>query len=395
MTTMETAYQESDSGAVSKGVIRLPVPTLLQRTLMSWLLRTWNTPIHDITPRGVRHLLQLCSRVYRLGLRRDQGRSLFRKRNLPAGVISVGNLTTGGTGKTPFTLWLSAYLDSMGLSHGILSRGYGRKGSEASVVPTIGETGPLVPLFGDEPVLMSRSTAGVPVWVGRDRWKSGMAAIQDSSPQILLLDDGFQHLSLARDLDLVLLDAHSPFGNGSILPLGPLREPIAHLARADAFILTRARDPDMVVRTRSFLTGLFPGRPIFRCRHRLTGFSTGPGGQSLGSDCLVGERAAAFAGLGNNAGFFRSLREKGVDLVEEFHFPDHHPYGMNDLAAIFHVASQKDAHLLVTTEKDWVRLPSEIQGSVISVRVELDFGEEHEDLCRWLDDRLSHLTPHS
>lgn len=371
------------------------IPTLLQRSVHGWLLRNWNTPIHRITPRWIRLLLEFGSHVYEWGLRRDQARSLAGRRRLPVTVISVGNLTTGGTGKTPFTLWLSAHLDSRGLSHCILSRGYGRKGSEASPVPEVGDTGPLVPLFGDEPVLMSRRAAGVPVRAGRDRWKSGMRAIRDSRPRILLLDDGFQHLSLARDLDLVLLDAHNPFGNGSLLPLGPLREPIAHLARAGAFILTRARDPDQVARTRSLLMGLFPGRPVFGCRHRTEGFSAGLGGPSLGLDRLVGRRVAAFAGLGNNVSFFQSLREAGIDLVGEFHFPDHHPYGMVDLEAIFQAALRNGAHVLVTTEKDWVRLPAEFQGSVLTARVGLDFGEEHEDLCRWLDDRLLDLMPHS
>ncbi len=369
--------------------------TTFRRILTAWLFHTWNTPIHRVTPLGGRLLLELGSRAYEWGLRRDQALSLSRRRTLPVSVISVGNLTTGGTGKTPFTLWLSAYLHSRGFPHGILSRGYGRKGSEVSVVPKFGETGPLVPLFGDEPVFMSRSVTGVPVWVGRDRWKSGMAAIRDSGPRILLLDDGFQHLSLARDLDLVLLDAHNPFGNRSLLPLGPLREPVAHLARADAFILTRARDPDQVARTQVLLRELFPGRPIFCCRHHLAGFSAGPDGLFFGLDCLAAKRVAAFSGLGNNAGFFQSLREGGIDLIEAFPFPDHHPYRMEDLEAIFRLASQKGAQVLVTTEKDWVRLPSEVQGSVLAARVELNFGEEHEDLCRWLDDRLSHLMPRS
>ncbi|NTV43717.1 MAG: tetraacyldisaccharide 4'-kinase, partial [Syntrophobacteraceae bacterium] len=323
------------------------------------------------------------------GLRRDQARSLSRRRRLPAFVISVGNLTTGGTGKTPFTLWLSSYLASRERSHAILSRGYGRAGTRTAPVPQGGEPDSQVPLFGDEPVLLSRNTAHAPVWVGRDRWASGREALLDSGPGILILDDGFQHLSLARDLDLVLLDAHRPFGNGFLLPLGPLREPIAHLARADAFILTRAQNQEKVARTQSRLRALFPGKPIFCCRHRLTGFSAGLGNRSLGLDCLAGKRVAAFAGLGNNAAFFQSLREHSIDVVEEIHFPDHHPYGRDDMETIFRLSSMKRAHVLVTTEKDWVRLPPPVQWSVLTARLRLDFGEEHEGLCRYLDERLS------
>lgn len=370
------------------------VAQAFRRSLTAWLLGVWDTPVHRVRPEIALPFLRLGSRIYAWGLRRDQARSISRRRALPAFVISVGNLTTGGTGKTPFTLWLSAYLASRGRSHAILSRGFGRRGSRTARVPSGGETCSQVRSFGDEPVLLSRNAPHTPVWVGRDRWISGRAALSESQPGTLILDDGFQHLILARNLDLVLLDAHSPFGNGSLLPLGPLREPVTHLARADAFVLTRAQDLEKVDGTRSRLRSLFPGKPVFSCRHRLTRFSNGPANRSPGLECLWGKRVAAFAGLGNNAAFFRDLRELGIDVVEEIHFPDHHLYGRRDMECIFRLSSKKRAHVLATTEKDWVRLPRTVQGAVLPVGLQLDFGDEYESLCRYLDVRLAvHVCP--
>lgn len=310
-------------------------------------------------------------------------------RGLPAFVISVGNVVVGGTGKTPFTLWLAETLQHRGYSIAILSRGYGRKGSEVLRVPESGETLPFLRTYGDEPVLMARKIRGVSVWVGRERYRAGLAAWQAVRPQVLILDDGFQHLALERDLDLLLLDAERPFGNGELLPLGPLREPVSHLARADAFILTRAQDAERTAETCRMLENRFPGRPVFACSHRLTEPTVAQGKAHVPYTKLWEGRVAAFAGIARPDSFFDALRLQGVFPVHEWAFPDHHHYSREDLGEILETVRQKDVRWLITTEKDMVRLPSWFQSFTLAAGLKLDFGSDPTALCRLLDERLT------
>jgi tetraacyldisaccharide 4'-kinase len=325
---------------------------------------------------------------YLRGLNRDQQRARSRARGLPAFVISVGNVVVGGTGKTPLTLWLADTIHRRGYSVAILSRGYGRKGSDVAKVPDSGETLPLTRLYGDEPVLMARKIHGVSVWVGRERYRAGLAAWQSLRPQVLILDDGFQHLALERDLDLVLLDAGHPFGNGEILPLGPLREPVSNLARADAFILTRAQDPEQTAKTRRLLEKRFPGKPVLACSHRLTEPTAGLGETPVPYERLSNASVAAFAGIARPEAFFEALRRKGVYPVREWAFQDHHGYSREELREILETVRQKNIHSLITTEKDTVRLPSWFQSFTLAAGLELDFGADLSSFRRILDDRL-------
>jgi tetraacyldisaccharide 4'-kinase len=315
---------------------------------------------------------------------------------LPAFVISVGNLVVGGTGKTPLTLLIAEYLHQRGLRVAILSRGYGRSNADAAKVPDSGETYSLVRLYGDEPVLMARKVPGVPVWVGRDRYHTGLLALKASHPQVLILDDGFQHLSLQRDVDLVLLDAHSPFGNGKVLPFGPLREPVEHLERASAFVLTRAENPDRTRATRNLLTERFPGRPVFACRRRLTEPAADLGGSRAALGHLAGVPVGAFAGIAHPESFFRALRLSGVKPDREWAFPDHHKYGRGDICELLDRVGQDGIRVLVTTEKDFVRLPSWFQSITLAAGLELDFGADHsvfrEALDSWTETQQTSWT---
>ena len=255
-----------------------------QLGLSSRLQRSWYAFPPLPLPWPLRCLLALGASLYGAGLHRDQGRALQQRRELPAHVISVGNLVVGGTGKTPMCLWLARFLHSLGWKPAILSRGYRRQQGGTVRVPSTGESSPAVLAFGDEPVLLAHQAQPVPVWVGKDRWRAGALAIARDDANVLILDDGFQHLSLKRNLDLVLLDARTPLGNGAILPLGPLREPPEHLERADAIVLTRADIPEATSQTRAMIIGRFPGKPVFSCssssdrpagRARWSGPSTG------------------------------------------------------------------------------------------------------------------------
>ncbi|MEN6483769.1 MAG: tetraacyldisaccharide 4'-kinase [Syntrophobacteraceae bacterium] len=375
---------------MSEGTGASPLDAGVRGAVHRRIVRLWHAADGvSSLPAPARGALQLFSKVYEAGLRRNQQRQIESRLRLPATVVSIGNLVAGGTGKTPLVLWIAEHLQRLGRSPAILSRGYGRSTKETSEVPATGDLSRQASLFGDEPVLMARKASPVPVWVGRDRRRSGRASILAGGADILLLDDGFQHLALVRDLDLVLLDARNPFGNGSLLPLGPLREPVAHLERADAIILTRADDSGTAEKNRAMLERMFPGKPLFCCRHRLSGFRAGLGGALIPASSLRGRRALAFAGIASPDSFFESLRETGVNLIASISFPDHHPYAPGDMLRIAAASADLQSELLITTQKDFVRLPDVLQQAVLTAELRIDFGRHHEAFCSFLDAKCS------
>jgi tetraacyldisaccharide 4'-kinase len=242
--------------------------------------------------------------------------------------------------------------------------------------------------YGDEPVLMAYRAKSIPVWVGKDRWRSGNLAIQAGGADTLIMDDGFQHLALDRSLDIVLLDAQNPFGNGALLPLGPLREPPAHLQRADAIVLTRAEPPAESAKTRSRITSLFPGKPVFSCIHRLAGLRREIDGDCLPLTALEGKKAVAFAGIARPESFFQHLRQAGVVLSGTFAFPDHYRYLRDDMLMLVKAMRESEARFLLSTEKDFFRIPPEFQAFTLATVVEIDFLLDHEAFCGFLIERL-------
>lgn len=364
--------------------------TRIHRSLSSWAWSLWQDPDGPCLLNPIHATLWTMSGLYRLGLALDQRRKRGRQHKLPAFVVSVGNIEVGGTGKTPFTLWLAETLQKAGARVAVLSRGYGRRAEAVARLPQgtmdsqvwEGAAGK----YGDEPVLLARRLPSVPVWVGRSRFIAGQKAMERDGPSVLILDDGFQHLGLHRDLDLVLLDAGQPFGNGHLLPLGSLREPIDHLSRASALVLTRATDEPAAARTRSFLAERFPGKPVFGCRHRLTMLASGVGHSPVPRGSLQGRRAVAFAGLARPEPFFESLGRliSGFAVVEAHAFPDHHAYTREDGEWLLARMRRCGASALVTTEKDWVRLPASLQSQVLSAAMELDFGADLKTLQDYL-----------
>lgn len=318
-------------------------------------------------------MLGAASTIYGWGLAGRQSAALGRRKRLPAFVISVGNLVAGGTGKTPFTLLLAETLRERGLRPAVLSRGYGRTSRDVARVPTEGDTRSLVPLFGDEPVLMARKAPFVPIWVGRERIRAGWEAIRTSRANVLIMDDGFQHVSLERDLDLVLLDASHPFGNGRLLPAGPLREPISSLNRADAFILTRADTAHCTTRTRDHLARLFPEKPAFACRHRLERFHMALNADEIPLSLLRETPTLAFAGIARPESFFQGLRALGIPLRAAVPLPDHKYPSATDLLSLLHQCKKAGARVLITTEKDWVRLPADLQPFVATAELRLEY----------------------
>ncbi len=288
-------------------------------------------------------LYGLVARVRALLYRRGVLRS-FRA-GVP--VISIGNLSVGGTGKTPVTDYLLKHLLQRGRRVAVVSRGYGRTGTEPVVVVSAGE-GPLVGADrgGDEPVLLAKRNPGAVVIVAPDRRQGISRAIREFAAEVIVLDDGFQHLRVRRDLDILLLDATRPFGNGYPLPLGNLREFPSAAARADLVMLTRSAGDEDVDAGQ---------KPVLHVGYRLAGVAVSAAGEEIALDRLAPGRIGLFAGIADPERFFDSVRQAGIRPVETLSFADHAVYGSHDLAKLHAFATRCD--VLLTTEKDLIKLP--------------------------------------
>jgi tetraacyldisaccharide 4'-kinase len=311
-------------------------------------------------------------------------------RRLPVPVIGVGNLTVGGTGKTPLVMEVVKALQGLGLPCAVISRGYGGQVKDGVAWVSRGQ-GPLMDAAqaGDEPVLLAKRLA-VPVAVGPDRFLVGQEVVRRLGPCVLVGDDLFQHRGLHRDLDLVALDAAQPLGNGRLLPRGPLREPSRGLRRASAIVLTHADDPDREQATRTWLRAFWGRGPVLSCRHRVSGLHDLEG-RELSRDVWIGQRVLAFCGLGAPEKFARGLGGLGLEVASLQAFGDHHPFLAADLAGLWQKAQAFGATALVTSEKDWVRLPPDLpQGiEVWTTRLELDFTPGGPSLAQVLPWGLS------
>ena len=314
----------------------------------------WSAP-----PGGVRAaLLYGPEQIYRAGVRLrnalfDAG--LARAVRLPCAVLSIGNLTVGGTGKTPLVAYIAALLREAGYRPGVLSRGYRRRGGRAPLLVSNGRALCADPdEAGDEPFLIARDNPAVPVAVGADRVRAGRVLLRATSCEVFVLDDAFQHRRIARDLDLLLVDGRDPWGNGRMLPLGPLREPVSSACRADALIVTRSegRLPEAVVR---ILERHNPGVAVFHTRMEPRGFVRSDG-ESIAPTSLRGLRAYVFCGIARPERFEEDLGRLGVRLAGTRRFPDHHHFGSRDLESLAREARALAAEILVTTEKDLVRI---------------------------------------
>lgn len=296
-------------------------------------------------------------------------------KSLPCKVVSLGNITIGGTGKTPMAIWLAEFLTSKDIKVAILSRGY--RGTASHTVNTVSNGHDVFSRphdVGDEPILMARRLKGVPVLAGQNRFKAGQQAISHFGAKVLILDDGFQHMALKRDMDFVLLDAANPMGNGYLLPRGPLREPASHLKRVHAFILTRCDQARNIEKTTSTLANTFPKIPIFKSVHRPYKLCT------LGEDTLIdagvlsGKRILAFSGIANAHAFMTMLKSIGLNVVQFKEYPDHHNYLRKELQHIQSEALALGVEAIITTEKDVVRIedrwPNKLPLSFLAINME-------------------------
>ncbi|MBN1895694.1 tetraacyldisaccharide 4'-kinase [bacterium] len=320
-----------------------------------------------------------------------------RIRRLPAFLIALGNITVGGTGKTPAAVMIGSMLRRQGLRVGILSRGYGRTEKDTQAVSDGSRllTGP--EQAGDEPVLLSMLLPDVPVLVGADRVESGRLAVERFGCNALILDDAFQHRCIARDLNLVLIDAVNPWGNGWMLPAGPLREPVSSLKRADAVLLARADQAVSCERTRTLIRK-WTQAPVFEAVHQPVTWVLPGGIEEKPLDFLDGRSVFAFAGIGHPESFLRTLEGIGVSCAGFKRYGDHHPYSMNDLRKLAGKAFNSGASCLVTTEKDGIRLPRVWNPPVpvycLRIRFEMR-GEDRDRFHEWLVERLQKKTAYS
>ncbi len=301
-------------------------------------------------------------------------RELIHITRLPRPVISVGNLTTGGTGKTPVVQWIVRELQSMGHRPAVLMRGYKRADRNAS---------------SDEEQLL-RDSLGVPVFADPKRVLAGQRALK-AHPEIdvFVLDDGFQHRRLARDLDVVLIDATNPFGYDHVLPRGMLRESLNGCSRGDVIILTRVdlAPPGQVQEIESRVRTTNKAVPVLRSIHKLDQLSGHNEHRTL--DHLKDKKVWAFCGIGNPEAFENALRKAGVELAGFTRFDDHHPYSAQDVDQLQQTATRAGAAVLLTTEKDFVKLrelPEMLDASIpiLSVGVRIEMGSDDAQRLREL-----------
>lgn len=325
--------------AYSLGSMRSQAPTLTQR---AWLA------VLAAAAAGYQAGIQVRDWTFSIGLRRI--------RRLPCRVVSVGNLTVGGTGKTPCTIALAQQLRARGRAPGILLRGYGRHGSRVTVAADTREDRTLWGAVGDEAILLARRLPDVPVVVGANRFQAGQEALRRFRLDVVLLDDGFQHRQLHRDLDLVLVDATDPFGGGRLFPRGRLREPVTGLGRAHVVILSRSDQAPDLPGLRRCLEQIVPGAAQVLARHRPSRLTNLTGGEEGLPGSLSGRRLLAVSGIANPEGFHRTLTALGAVLAGTLVFPDHHAFGQADIARMRRAAHEVRADLIITTEKDAIRL---------------------------------------
>jgi tetraacyldisaccharide 4'-kinase len=276
---------------------------------------------------------------------------VFKIHRLPCFVISVGNISVGGTGKTPTVLAIAQQLLSLHKRICILSRGYGRESKNTVIVADEQGLRSTVVQAGDEPYLLARHLKNVPIIVDSDRVRGARISIEKFNPDVILLDDGFQHRRLFRDVDIVTFKLPNPFGNGFLLPAGPLREPVSRLNRARIFWLNFDSLSDATE---------FAVRPpwdkvsVIKAHYKVKQIIDARG--HVYEPLLQGIPVLAFCGLGNPEGFRSSLLSMGADIKEFVIFPDHHVYTSREMAYLNQKAQTSQSKLIITTEKDWVKI---------------------------------------
>ncbi|OGW00607.1 MAG: tetraacyldisaccharide 4'-kinase [Nitrospinae bacterium RIFCSPLOWO2_01_FULL_39_10] len=312
---------------------------------------------------GFGHFLRLT--FYRTGI--------LKTKTLPVPVISIGNLTAGGTGKTPAVIMIAEFLEGMGKKVAVLSRGYKGKAEGEINVVSDGNNVFMNPLqSGDEPYMMAARLKGIPVITGSDRYKTGKYAIEKFGTEVILLDDGYQHVQLNRNLNILLLDSNSPFGNGYILPRGTLREPPSYINRSDVIILTKDKGQKSEVRSQK--------SEVCKSRYVSESFIDMNNNKTIALDEAKGKKIFAFCGIASPDSFKNSLKEAVIDIKGFVSFEDHYQFSRDDIDSLISKAKETGSEILITTEKDAVRLkgfePISFPIWILKIRMEISEGKE-------------------
>ena len=303
--------------------------------------------------------------------------NFFVSRKIPTKVVSVGNITAGGTGKTPAVIYLSQFFKKRNYKVAVLSRGYGRKTAGTQLVTNGKETVDDWRNFGDEPTLISQKLKDVPIVVDQNRYRGAMYLIEKFNPDIIIMDDAFQHRSIERDLDLVLINSQAPISDYRLIPHGLLREPIRHLKRADAIILTKFNlgKPEQKLISKVKKSNL----PVFYSTINHNHFFT------INNETFKlknNTRALAVSGIADPRSFYESLQRTNIMMIDKIAYFDHYEFQQSDIENLKKALIDNDAEIIVTTEKDMIRLKSLDLGGLDIYSLGIDFqldsaGEEY------------------
>lgn len=319
---------------------------------------------------------------------------LFKQSKLPCTVMSIGNIVVGGSGKTPAVASIAKLLQKSGYKVAILLRGYGRRSSEKTLIVSDGEVCLRSRVeSGDEAYLLAQQLNDIPIIVGKNRFITGKIAYDQFNCDIILLDDGYQHRKLARDMDILTIDATQPYGTGSLLPIGTLREPISSLKRTDIILLTRVDVSNTPIEELKYeIQQRIKNTPILESIHQPT--SLYEIGNYNGSDNkpytipltdLQGKRILAVCGIGNPDAFKITLQHFNPEFIELLTFPDHHSYTDSDINKIIQYSKQVNAEWVVTTQKDEDKLSALAQHiPVVVLAIELVITHGKETLLKEL-----------
>ena len=308
-------------------------------------------------------------------------RHLLKSHRCESTVISIGNITTGGTGKTPLVIWLCNYLSEKEQNLAVLTRGYKSEHGKLS----------------DEPAILAKSCGAARVIVDSDRVRGAQKAITQSSAKVLVLDDGFQHRRLRRDLDIIAIDATCAFGYDKILPAGFLREPLKGLKRAGAVVITRYEQaqPEAADGIVERIKKLNPDVLIAKAVHEHP-FAVMIKGQKLTIEQLREKKIYAFCGIGNPDAFMNNLKNLELNIVGHKIYNDHHNYSENDISDIYEESRYMDAEIVLSTEKDWVKtaLLVKPQSDIIFayLALKLRFVEGGDEIKQLIDRTVSNNT---
>ncbi|MGR3319177.1 MAG: tetraacyldisaccharide 4'-kinase [Candidatus Anammoxibacter sp.] len=305
-----------------------------------------------IIPYIIKSLLFLVSYLYRgiLALRwLVYQKGFIKKTTLPVPVISVGNITLGGTGKTPFVEYIAVYIKKKGRKVAILSRGYGARKTKGKDTLNV---------YNDEDLMLRENLVDIPNFVNKNRVLSGKKAIKEHHADCLLLDDGFQHLRLNRSLDIVIINSLNPFGYERVFPHGFLRESLQNLKRADLFVITHSNlcEKNELKRLHSRLNGIHSRIPIIETTHQPVNIENINEGTVLPVERLKGKDIYAFCAIGNPESFSRCLVNQGARIIKFNSFLDHYFYTKNELEEIIKDAEHAGVEAIVITQKDKVKV---------------------------------------